>query len=32
MGKRGPKLTGDHKITSTESKRRHDDLYASIDT
>lgn len=31
MGKRGPKLTTGHKITSTESKRKHDDIYASID-
>lgn len=31
MKKRGPKLTGNHKITSTEAKRRHDDKYASID-
>lgn len=31
MAKRGPKLKGDHKITSTEAKRKHDDMYASID-
>lgn len=32
MAKRGRKILGDHKLTSTESKRKHDDLYASIDT
>ena len=31
MAKTGPKLKCDHKITSTEAKRRHDDKYASID-
>lgn len=31
MAKRGRKLTGDHRLTSTEVKRKHDDLYASID-
>lgn len=31
MGKTGPKYKIGHKIVSTEAKRRHDDLYASID-